>query len=411
MHKHNELAIAGIGKFTSDDQGFMVNPVSKIISPRQKNIRFQAHSDETSAPFVSFFEELHGLDTSSVVDKLSQLAIDFEIFFKSNSKLMIEPFGFFKLDQENQIQWESSKSECFEESSFGLFPVHFAANLTKVKRIIVEKHQHQEEEEDLTYLRESALKELKVLLDNAQISESVKPKKANRVFPIVASVLTLALLINLALFLFKSPDKQSGKQPENQVSQMDMLGNAGEMIDSQSLNGIVAEKKVPVDIKALEKEISQMISLDSVDKHIGLFISKGDQMFDSSLYTAPPAEAILAEPIIISPAPLIEPIPSAIKSVEPELENTATLINTNAAENQVESGFYLIAGAFKGLKNAEKLRQELITKGYKQASVVKPTKYKYKLVFYEKYNTLEEATRAQEKVQDENWEVWVYHAY
>ncbi len=411
LHKHNELAISGIGKFTAEINGVVINPVAKTIHPNNRTIHFHQHADETTPEFIAYFANYSNLTEGAIVNKLEQLAANFRTKLKSDLKWVIEPFGTFRLDIDNCIFWDSAKTENFCDSSFGLVPLNFMASLNKVKRIVVEKTTVVEEEE-LTLLRESALKELKVLLDHAQIAESTKPSRSNKVFPIVASVLTLALIINLTFFLFKSPDKQTVKGSDNQVSQMNLLGNAGEVLDSQYSLATKQNKKLTVEeLASRQDNITSQIAFDSLNRHIGLAITKGTYYFDSSVYIKPVIEYLTPDPVLPEPEKIIveTQVEKQIKDI-PLVENTYSSIDPEPIVQNLETGYYLIAAAFRKAKNSEKVRQDLITKGYQNSLVVKPPELKYNLVVYEKYNTLSEALLARDKTLEENEEVWIYQA-
>ena len=228
LHKHNELCLAGLGRFAAEINEFHVDPVSKKIFPASRKIYFQQGEFENSAEFLAFADQLNKTNQEVFVDKLAQFAEVLQGEVKELKRLEIEHFGTFKLNVMGELDFESTKSDLFDENSFGLKPVHFAANLLKTKRIIVEQEDDKEEEE-LTQLRESSLKELKILLDQARIAESSKEQKSSKIFPIVATVLTIILLVNLGFFLFNGPVDEI----KNQISQMSFFGNTAEIIDTQ----------------------------------------------------------------------------------------------------------------------------------------------------------------------------------
>ncbi|MDP1725913.1 MAG: hypothetical protein Q8M15_03950 [Bacteroidota bacterium] len=406
LHKHNELALSGVGIFSCEQSYIIVDPLAKIISPAAKKIHFLPHSDSCTKEFLLFFKEISGESESLIVDKLLQLAKDFNTELLANGKLNIEGFGIFHLGSDQQISFKQQEGDHFNADSFGLVKIHFAANLSKIKRIVVEKPiLETQEDRDLTQMRESALRELKVLLDQAKISENAKPAKTSKIFPVVATVLTLILLVNLGLFLFKSPVSPLAEQ----VSKMDMLGKSGEILDSQTSTATVSAAK-PIKVEPIITEPVLVENFDSLNVHIASNLRKGEYNFDSTLYVEPIDLSLPPTPVFTEPVKE-ESVSSDAKINIAETVNTPIEIAAPNSESTIEKGYYLIGGAFKGIKSAQKLQLELIELGHKDAQIIKPAKNKNYLVAYQRFENLPEAKMMKVKTQEEeNWDVWIYTA-
>lgn len=424
LHKHNELCIAGFGRFAKQTQGFIVDPVAKKIVPSAHKVYFQVGEFETSPEFIQFLSLCLGLNPMALVDKLNSFVNATKEDLQAHFKLVLPHLGVFNLQSTGELSFESAAGETFNENSFGLTAVHFAANLLKTKRIVVEKPDEQGEEKELTQMRESALKELKVLLDNARIAENQKPKKASKVFPIIASALTLILLVNLGIFLFNGPVDQL----KEQVSQMNILGKTGEILDTQmaQVNHVV----VAVKSDAITKEPA-VFSSDSIVQHIPMAYAKGCFDFDSTLYTTLVELPMVDTSVIVSP---VMPIANSYKAPEPEIpgmeeplktampvkksvkvlsvsSEAPNMVNVDAMKNGIEKGFYVIAGAFKIEANAQKFKSSLSKKGEAAAIVFKPSKHPFYLVAFQKSTNLNQALTILEKNQAIDASIWLYCAY
>ncbi len=413
LHKHNELCLQGMGRFATQVHGFSVDPISKKIVPGYKKIYFQVGDFETSPQFLAFVSAILDQSEIFIVDNIKLILVDFVIATKENQKQVVENFGVFKFNVMGELVFESGLDLTFNDQTFGLKPVHFAANLLKTKRLVVEEQV--QEDQELTEMRESSLKELKVLLDNARISESTKPKKGSKLFPIVATTLTFILLINLGFFLINGPVSQF----KQQISQMSLLGNTAQIIDSQlteTANVKIAKPVQPM----IQKDTVELVQpcFDSIAAHIGYVFAKGNDDFDSNTYSI--QAPILAEPIINATVNESTPIPTAQVIEEPFLNSSSTdeivtdmpnMVSVDASDNGIEKGFYVITGAFKNEKNANKLREKLIKNGNATALVIKPASHPCYLVSYQKNTTLNQALNQLEQKQEANPSIWVYCAY
>jgi hypothetical protein len=419
LHKHNELCLADFGRFAAQVSEFSVDPVAKKITPQRKRIYFQTGEFGNSPEFLTFIASISNDTPVQIVDNLASFVSKAKSQLKSDAKIIVEDFGTFKMNVMGELEFDSNQTLFFEDQSFGLRPIHFAANLLKTKRIVVE--QAEEEEQELVQMRESALKELKVLLDNARVAESSEHTKKSKAFPIIATILTLVLLINLGFFLFKGPVDQI----KQQISQMNILGKTGEILDSQASESLVVKPAQPqVAIISKDETSLPLPNSDSLIAHIGQSLSRSNFEFDSLNYSLVQTEKIedkiiaeaIPETLATEPVALVpqyEPIANPVEVIDPTVDyyNSPNMVNVDAQENGIDKGFYVIAGAFKSEDNANKMKAKMVKKGDTSAIVFKPSSYPYYLVSYQKSKTLNQALNLLEKKDDANPAIWVYCAY
>lgn len=418
LHKHNELCLEGFGRFATQVTEFSVDPVAKKISPLRKRIYFQTGEFGNSQSFLNFIATISKESELEIVNNLVDFVGSVKNQIKIDSKTVVDNFGTFRINMMGEIEFDSNPTIFFEEKSFGLRPIHFAANLLKTKRIVVE--QTQDEELELIQMRESALKELKVLLDNARVAESNGHSKKSKAFPIIATILTLVLLINLGFFLFKGPVEQI----KNQVSQMNILGKTGEMLDTQTSESFVNENHNSEIIAIQNNEKSSEIqNTDSLILHIGGFLGNNVFEFDSSIYSLVQQNIFIDSneyskdvetnsKASIDLIPQYQPISNPVEVIDPTVDyNSPNMVNVDAEENGIEKGFYVIAGAFKSEENAKNMKASLVRKGDESSVVIKPSSYPYYLVSYQKSKTLNQALNLLEKKENSNPSIWVYCAY
>ena len=447
LHKNSELCIANFGRFAAQSSYFSVDPIAKKITPSNQKIHFQPGVFENSIEFLNFYSEISSSSDNNV-DNLNKFFKEFKLELQKSNRLEVDSFGTFKINSLGEIEFESQMNDSFLDSSFGLQPIQFAANLLKTKRIVVELPE--EEDAALLEMRESALKDLKLLLDNARISESNQSQKSTKVFPILATVLTLILFINLALFLYKGPVDTL----KNQISQMNVFGNTSNMLDSLKIDN---HKPAPAKVEVLAKEsetiidepveiiesksneaekvalteqnlalVNSLVEESKGAASIGRYMFKGTFEFDSSIYSM---DALASEPALnqinnTADKNLYTPNTAGglkvenVKSKNIDQNNTSTetaelpyIVNVEAQINDIGTGFYVIAGAFKIEANAINYKKSLVNKGDSEAVIIKPSRYPYYLVSYRKNENLNNALKQYNLKEKTHPSIWVYCAY
>jgi hypothetical protein len=414
LFAHNELCVAGIGRFVCNISEFSIEPISKVISPKHKTINFSQGNFETTPEFITFLKDNSNI--SYLDDKLAIFGLSLRAAILPGKRLEIDGFGYFKFNVLGELDFEPIKTLSFEKSTFGLGSIHFAANLHKVKRMDVSSEE--DEDEALTIMRESALKELKVMLDQAKISESVKENNNSKLFPVITTVLTLILLVNLGLYLYSGPVDYL----KSQVSTMGIFGKTGEVIESKFNESLKFDSILPKE-SVINKESDSHIDLSQLSMHVALTLHKDSFYFDSLDYIVfdlVQTESIKVEPqtilvkeninngvVIKQKEDVIQKIESQPLLIEDE---EIEIVNVDAAFNNISIGFYVIAGAFKGEDNANNLTHKLRKTSYKDAISFKPEQYPLHLVAYGVKSSLEKAKATAERIKSSGRNVWIYAA-
>ena len=414
LFSHNELCVAGIGRFVCEVSDFTVDPISKVVSPKRKSINFSQGDFETTPDFIAFLKDYSNI--SYLDDKLDLFGLSLRAAILPGKRFEIDGFGYFKFNVLGELDFEPIKNLSFEKSSFGLDTVHFAANLHKVKRMDVSL----EEEEDaaLSQMRESALKELKVMLDQAKISESVNERKSSKLFPVITTVLILILLVNLGLYLYSGPVDHL----KTQVATMGVFGKTGEVIESTVSESLKVDSILPEE-KPISKESIKLEDLTQLPMHVALTFHKDSFYFDSldySVFELVQTEITKAEPQTIKVQEnfknevVIKQKEEVTRKVEiqPLLieDEEIEIVNVDASVNNISTGFYVIAGAFKEEDNAKNLTVKLRKNSFKDAVSVKPEQYPFHLVAYVKKVSLDKAKSAAEQIKLSGKNVWIYAA-
>ncbi len=423
LYTHEVLCIAGLGRFVCESSKFSLDPVSKSISPNYKVIHFSEVEVETSFEFLDYLRQHSNI--SYIEDRLRQFGSALRAEILPGKRLEIEGFGYFKLNVLGELVFEPIRGVSFQKESFGLPSVQFSANLVKVKRLELPPEE-EEEDTELSQMRESALKELKVMLDQAKISESQVEKKDSKIFPIIATVLTLILLINLGFFLYTTPTEDNTAS----LSKMDVLGKTGEVIEQTVDN--VNQAEAQANPSPSVQEPLDAVSLLDLSLHVSQVMARDSFYFDSTAYT----EAVLVQPEIIPTNEPTTPIndfeelepakaPKLLEYSKAEAKPLETIeegeefdaitevetVKVNAIKNKIPKGFYVIVGAFRVEDNAANLVLDMRYKGNKNAITVKPANYPFYLASYGRKKSMDQAMKIAAKLKAEESVVWIYAAY
>ena len=425
LRQNNACCIAGFGIFRLEKQSSHIDPIAQKFQPMELIPIFSQGNYETSTNFVSYCASVWGLSFNEANHKIKlQLELSNQELL-NKGLLTISELGQFSQGQNSVIQFEVAKDNWSAASAFGLTGIRFIQEIQQPKKILVDRTAKPGEHENIEETRENALRELKQMLEDAGVdnsfeTENGKPK--SKVFPILATVLTLILLINVVLFLQKNP--QATKQTE--IAKMNLAAELTADNDSSLENPIKSELN-PVIENSNPKIVTQETS--NLLFNPGFAISKYEFEFDSTAYFSQFDLLQLAKPeeIKITPAisntePVFEPKKVAIvnPSKTEKIATNSLELDTNfektAIKEQAEplplvqkfNSYHLIVGAFGNYENAQKLLNELNEKGFKEVQLIPAKKKGMTLVSLQTVSTETEASDLKETLASQGIESWVF---
>lgn len=383
-----------------------VDPVARLFHPMNLALEFFQNSDSTSLDFIEFCSYIWETSTDNAESRIKSQIIESNNYLSSEGSFFVSGLGLFTKSKDGSIHFKIDNENWVSGVSFGLPDLRFVPGANKLKTITIDRSAKPGDMEEISYAREQALKELRQMLEQANIAESGKSSKKIGAFPVIATVLTLILLINVILFLKKNPTSTI----QSEIARMDMASETGKLI-KDSVNPI---------------ELSNSIDVNNDTKlfnfNPGFAIKRGFIEFDSNNYfpiinlDVIPAmneihEQLKPEPLRIE-SPEVEEEVESVMETKPVIKNAsaAPLIGKIKENTSGNAGFSLVAGAFKNVGNAQKLEKELKSLGYKNATVKKPKNHIYFLVFYESFSKREEAMKLQIQLESKGEEPWIFEA-
>ncbi|MFY8021354.1 MAG: SPOR domain-containing protein [Bacteroidia bacterium] len=407
MRQNHSCSIAGFGDFQVHAVSSQVDPIAQLIHPMNLELVFTEGSNISSSNFIDFCAHVWQMNFADAKSKIDQQVKEAHLYLSNEGSFSIENLGIFTKTAQSGIHFKLDAENWTSGISFGLPDLRFQAAANKVKTITVDRTAQPGDMEEISLAREQALKELRQMLDQANIAESGKTNKKIGAFPIIATVLTVILLINVILFLKKNPTSAI----QSEIAKMDMASETGSLI-KDSVEPVGKSNLVEVQVESKDKIFNP-----------GFAIRKAEFDFDSNQYfpiinlnVIPDInsvnEQLKEESSIDETTPEVTE-PLVIEQASPIVKNnnSAPVISKITENNTNKIGAYsLVAGAFKSQVNARKLERELKAQGFKNAQVLKPKNHIYFLVFYESFSNRADAMKKQAQLEVNGEEPWIFEA-
>ncbi len=407
LRQNHSCSIAGFGDFQVHAVSSQVDPIAQLIHPMNLELVFTEGSNISSSNFIDFCAHVWQMNFADAKSKIDQQVKEAHLYLSNEGSFSIENLGIFTKTAQSGIHFKLDAENWTSGISFGLPDLRFQAAANKVKTITVDRTAQPGDMEEISLAREQALKELRQMLDQANIAESGKTNKKIGAFPIIATVLTVILLINVILFLKKNPTSAI----QSEIAKMDMASETGSLI-KDSVEPVGKSNLVEVQVESKDKIFNP-----------GFAIRKAEFDFDSNQYfpiinlnVIPDInsvnEQLKEESSIDETTPEVTE-PLVIEQASPIVKNnnSAPVISKITENNTNKIGAYsLVAGAFKSQVNARKLERELKAQGFKNAQVLKPKNHIYFLVFYESFSNRADAMKKQAQLEVNGEEPWIFEA-
>lgn len=403
LRQNHSCQLQCFGEFQVIEVSSHVDPDAQLFHPMGLEPVFVQSNKPTSEDFISYCSSVWACSYQVSENKIKEQLIESGNYLSNEGSFTIKGLGSFTKGSNAQIHFRKDAENWTSGISFGLTNIRFTPGANKVRTILVDRSAKPGDMEEISIAREQALRELRLMLEQANIAESGKSQKKIGAFPIIATILTLILLINVILFLKKNPTSTI----QTEIAKMDMASETGNLI-KDSVNPIFETDQLEVENSSSSKNYNP-----------GTLIKRGEMEFDSNDYF----------PIIdLNVIPNINELNTELKSetnsesledenIEMPIEKavinatpSAPVINKIKENKGSNASFSLVAGAFKSIGNAEKLERELKSQGYKNASVLKPKNHIYFLVFYESFSKREEAMKLQTQLENKGEEPWIFEA-
>ena len=334
------VIIPGFGALLSHQIHASYDSNSGFFSPPVKKLAFNEYlklDDGLLANYISRHEKSSHLEAVEYVKKYTE-TLKSEL--ELNGKTVISGIGEFNKNVEGKLVFEPNSDKCFKDEWYGFEKVKVHVLNTKPATVITSEN----------YINDDV--EVLELPDNYK-------RKPVKWIGWAAAAVFLGLLCGLSFFVVNSSENEirSTLNPFTELfrSNQAEVNDAGVNDRVVSTEAIVKEEAAPIEV-------------------VGPTVTKVDSIATDSNNATIPAEA----PIEKSVTAVVEAKPAA-----------------------ANGNFYVIAGAFKGQKQANVLLADLNKKGFSDAFIIPANKYSKKVkVAVNSYDSEKDAYRASARLKD-----------
>lgn len=398
--------VPGLGNFNIQLISSHVDPVANLFIPPGLKIVFSEtyHSVEPNA-FITDGAQFFNVSFDDFSNELNKNLNELFDALNNSRQFKAEPLGIFK-GSKGFIQFQPDNNLTLATFAFGLTPVKLKNEPVVARKITIEKKSEPITAENAEELRIKALNELKQLLEKPAKSKA-KPKNAG-LFPILATFLTVVLLINVLIYL----NKETFSPISQTVSEMALGSNF--KIDSQQANKTTAKPIKDNHLASVEPNFTEHV------QHVVQSLSTRTQSpipvtDDADIKSNTNADDNLTplvtnEPTDVSDLPVIAENSRLNQNLNKKSQKEIVYMIARASANAVDKGFYVVAGVFASSENAYKFRESLVRKGYTDATVMKPLKFRNNMVCAARFDKRNKAEAFIENFTSVAPDAWIYEA-
>jgi cell division protein FtsN len=360
LREHDQLTVPRIGTFVTRYKSARVNELVKVVNPPSKEISFSDKEKEDDDVLNSFVAQQLNINREEAKNKVTDYVNTLLDQLQKGKIVQIADLGLLSLKGE-QIVFSPLIRENLLPDSFGLGEVRFDIETQPQPK--VEKTVIVENKQPAVAKQSEKSKPTKV---KAPKPEKVKPeprvkteknRKISWRWVLLGTATPLIILLLAYLFFFTdipSQLKLFSKKTDNQVVAKDTIAKV-ETVAKADTNAIKADTTV-ID--------SSKMKADTTTKKV---------VVDTK------------ESVIVSQ--VIDDQVNKKKALQP---NSAHRVQAQKTKPARQTRYYLVAGSFKNLINAQKFKDELHQKGYPSEMFTEDRIFK---VAYQSFTTKEEAQK------------------
>lgn len=411
--REQHSVIPEFGEFKVLHLSSSLNPIANQYNPPTKNVIFTENNAIINELFYTALAKAENLTHADTKNSVKLVLQSLFSRLAQNNTFTVDGLGKFN-GVKGFIQFTPHQLLLTDVHSFGLQPVFIKKMPSVAKKITIEK-QTETATENAEALRLKALTELKQLLDKAQRNQNgVRPKKI-KAFPLLATLLTLVLLANVIIFL----NKDTLNPLHEAVQQMNMGVTIVKDKDNTRSNTYTHKTNTSVEGKTVDYSlhVKNLINAYTARKE---YVFNTDAVFD----TCNSLDGAVKNLIMVSQTADLNKEHVALVNEIPVINQNTNVVSLNdisdasdiptktvsASANNIEAGYYIVAGVFRSGENAHNYRNVLQNKGFKFSAILKPLRSRYRMVVFQKFNNKSDAIKAHQVFVHESNEAWIYEA-
>ncbi len=352
LYRHNCVIIPNLGGFLAHQQSATIDPVSMLINPPYKHVTFNAQLTLNDGLLATKIADYLNINYSDAIKIIDEEVSNFQVTLRNNKVFTIAGLGSFELNLSNNLIFTPDKKANFLINSFGLEAIRLKPiGETKSTKII-------HHVEPLISIDTNLIEEKGI------INKPRKRKGNGLMFTAIGSILIMVLALNAYIFL-----QEGNLTPiRNKFDELNLGVKIKSVINQFSNSTTNTQSQAVVEV------------IPAITKKIELN-SDSNNLTNDSLTNIPKTE----------------------------------ITSTSNLETNITGNYYIVAGAFKSMRKANKLLEALNNEGFTNAEIIeKPKSSAKKIKFYVTYNkfsNLNETNLELSKINEsENPDAWIFEA-
>ena len=390
LFEYECIVIPGFGGFITKEIPAKIHPVQNHFIPPSKDIVFNVHLKANDGLLINHIARSEKITYSEAKSRLEKFVLRCESALESGKRIHFRKVGNLFLNKYGHKQFEPDSSQNYQADSYGL--KSFIS--PPIKRSIggrpIKKQVNQDRKAEEVHAKTT--------------SPMAKKKKADgpRYVQINLSAI-LILIVLTALIIFKFGMVKNYYNNYSSLIPFYYSSPNNYLIENYEKLGVEKLYNFKFDIKNVGDKLNINYELPTDEEKT----IKVDEIEDQK----PEAKIVdntknQAEPVITE----TKDIPTDEEPTETKEEVVTKTPETEILTESKDSApqFYIIAGVFQSLANADKFVLQLKQKGFK-ADIIGTNKYDQYRVFFESYKGMNDASRQLAIIRkEENPDAWIF---
>ncbi|MGY6561090.1 MAG: HU domain-containing protein [Luteibaculaceae bacterium] len=346
LKKHNCVVIPSFGGFISNYKPAYYNAVKEMYFPPSRAISFNKNLSTNDGLLTQNVAEKLNLSFEEALNLILDTVAFYNLTLEEKRRLELNRIGVFYLDANQKLQFLPDSKENFQTDSFGLNPLYasvFQTLVEQVKENTVKEINFQSASPE----QETNNKELLVESNEPKVVAFQSNWKQNATR--IAAGLALAIGIGGTTLFFGSTVKEN-------ISDLNLSSLIPKVLWENS------------EITADAYQVSTLLEPNTIDESEIKALEKYRDSLTTSFLTT---------------------------SIEAEKE-----VVSSSTNKVTHAGYYLVAGCFAELNNAQKLVHSLQQNGYQHAHIFDFEKGLHRVTFGTPVENFMEAKDALKKIQN-----------
>jgi hypothetical protein len=375
--KHNCVIVPNFGGFISNYKSAYYNEIKQVYFPASRAISFNKNLLNNDGLLIQAYAKENEITLLEAEIEVEKAVANYKSELEQNKRVSFNKIGVLFYDSNAKLQFSPDLNQNFQENSFGFTP-QFALQHNLVEALGSADNQNKEK-----VVIEQIAEVTAITKDEVSNVEEVKAdepeKPETKVIPLYAKLAKVASVAAIFLVVLGSVFWFSNSETTGRIQNF----NLSTLIPDSSIFSVNTNEK-PQSYSPSEKISIDHNTVEVADINV---LSKAIELNQGSAFKFDFENNKISDEAGIW-------VKADYSSKTFEIDN--------------KSGYFLVAGCFSTVENAEKLIAQLSKKGFSSAHVFDFENGLYRVSFSAPYNSYLEAKNELKKIQaTENSGAWI----